>query len=75
MRVEIEKFVLAGQSDRDILDHYKRVHGQRILIEPEGAQRTWVYVVPTAITLAGVGLVIWVIRRLLARAPIDQAAA
>jgi cytochrome c-type biogenesis protein CcmH/NrfF len=65
MRMEIERFVFQGQTDREILDHYKRIHGARILIEPEGAFRLWVYVIPAVAILAGLGLVLFVIRRLL----------
>lgn len=66
MRLEVEKFVAGGKSDREILDHYKGIHGARILIEPEGQARWWVYFIPTLAAIAGLGLVVWIIRRLLA---------
>jgi cytochrome c-type biogenesis protein CcmH/NrfF len=63
MRAEIAQFVAQGQSDREILDHYKKLHGARILIEPEGAARWWVYLIPTVVSVAGGILVVGVIRR------------
>jgi cytochrome c-type biogenesis protein CcmH/NrfF len=74
MRMEIEQFVAQGKTDREILDHYKSIYGARILVEPEGLSRLWAYLIPTLATLAGLGLVLFAIRRLLANAPADQAA-
>ncbi len=74
IRMEIEKFVVQGDSDREILDHYKSVYGARILAEPEGAFRLWVYLMPTLAAVAGLGLVVFAIRRLLHTAPTDQSA-
>ena len=39
MRAQIHEFVLAGRSERQILDYYKARYGTRILAEPEGL--TW----------------------------------
>lgn len=74
MRMEIEQSVAQGKTDREILDHYKSIYGARILVEPEGLSRLWVYLIPTLATLAGLGLVLFAIRRLLANAPADQTA-
>jgi cytochrome c-type biogenesis protein CcmH len=72
MRQEIAHFVQAGKSDREILDHYKSLHGTRILIEPEGTARLWVYFIPVAAAAAGLALVVFVIRRLSHGNPADQ---
>jgi cytochrome c-type biogenesis protein CcmH/NrfF len=74
MRMEIEKFVVQGMTDREILDHYKSIHGARILVEPEGTFRLWAYLIPTLAAIAGLGLVLFAIRRLLHTAPEDQPA-
>ena len=74
MRVEIEKAVLSGKSEREIIDHYKAIHGARILIEPEGSQGVWVYLVPGLAATAGLLLVVFVIRRLLGAQPAGQPA-
>ena len=69
MKADIARFVAEGQSDRQILDYYKRQYGERILVEPEGA-RWWVMnVVP--LSMLGVGLVVvgLVVRRWLRPLP------
>lgn len=72
MRMEIEKFVNQGTTDREILDHYKSIYGARILVEPEGASRLWAYLIPTLAAAVGLGLVLFAIRRLLQTVPADQ---
>jgi len=57
MRKEIEEKVRVGQSDREILDYYKQLYGERVLLEPEGAKRTVLYSVPILVSLAGLLLV------------------
>ena len=74
MRMEIERFVAQGKSDREIYDHYTSIHGTRILVEPEGALRFWVYTIPVVGTLAGLGLLILFIKRLLNPVSLDQSA-
>lgn len=69
MKADIARFVAEGQSDRQILDYYKRQYGERILVEPEGT-RWWVMnVVP--LSMLGVGLVVvgLVVRRWLRPLP------
>jgi len=53
IRKEIEDKVRAGQSDREILDYYKQLYGERVLLEPEGTKRTALYLVPILIAAAG----------------------
>jgi len=74
MRAEIAKFVAQGMTDREILDHYKGIHGARILREPEGGARFLVYLIPVVATVAGLLLVLVVIRRLSHHVPEDQPA-
>lgn len=74
MRLEIERFVAEGRTDREILDHYKGLHGPRILIEPEGLARWWVYFIPALAAMLGLTLVVIIIRRLLRARPTDQPA-
>jgi len=72
MRLEITKFVAEGKTDRQILDHYKSIHGSRILIEPEGLARLWVYFIPGLAAALGLLLVVVIIRRLLRHGAVDQ---
>jgi len=64
MRAEIAEFVAAGRSDREILDHYVRLYGARILIEPEGALSRWANSVPWAAFGIGLAAVLLVIIRM-----------
>ena len=62
IRKEIEEKVRVGQSDREILDYYKQLYGERVLLEPEGAKRTALYSVPILLSVAGLALVVIFLR-------------
>lgn len=64
MRREIAQFVQKGLSDRQILDYYVQRYGKRVLREPEGSLRSWLYVVPVAGVTLGLWFTVRVIRRL-----------
>lgn len=64
MRREIARLVQEGRSDREILDYYIQRYGKRVLREPEGSLRDWLYVIPVAASVFGLGFTIQVIRRL-----------
>ncbi len=72
MRMEIEQAVVQGMTDREILDRYKGIYGARILTEPEGAAHVWVYFIPALAAAAGLALVVFFIRRLLARQALGE---
>lgn len=63
IRAEVAAMVTAGKSDREILGRFKAQYGARVLVEPEGGLRLWAYFIPTAAALAGLGLVVLVLRR------------
>jgi cytochrome c-type biogenesis protein CcmH/NrfF len=65
MRAEIARFVKDGRTDREIVAHYKRLHGARVLIEPEGLLRFWAYLLPPLAAALGLAFVILAIRRML----------
>jgi cytochrome c-type biogenesis protein CcmH/NrfF len=65
IRAEVGALVASGKSDREILDRFKSQYGARILVEPEGGLRLWAYFIPTAAAMAGLGLVVLVLRRFL----------
>jgi len=69
IQAEISRFVTEGKSDREILDLYKARYGQRVLVEPEGAQWWVMNVVPVVMTVLGVLVVAFVIRRMLRPIP------
>ncbi len=72
MRLEIEQAVVQGMTDREIFDRYKGIYGARILTEPEGAAQVWVYFIPALAAAAGLALVVFVIRRLVARQALGE---
>jgi cytochrome c-type biogenesis protein CcmH/NrfF len=69
IKAEIEKLVGEGKNDREILDLYKSRYGMRIFVEPEGSQWWVMNVVPVVMTILGVLVVVFVIRRMLRPIP------
>lgn len=69
IKAEIEKLVGEGKTDREILDLYKSRYGMRIFVEPEGSQWWVMNVVPVVMTILGVLVVVFVIRRMLRPIP------
>jgi len=69
MQTEIAGFVAEGKPDREILDYYIARYGQRVLVEPEGAQWWVMNVVPFVMAILGILVVVFVIRRMLRPTP------
>lgn len=67
MRKEIQDKVMAGQSDREILDYYKQLYGEQVLMEPEGTKRIVLYSMPVLISLTGLAMVLLFLRHALRR--------
>jgi len=64
MRAEIERMVAEGKTERQIVDYYVARYGEKILQEPRGRARTWLFWMPFLLTLVAVlGLVLY-LRRL-----------
>ncbi len=63
MRKEIGEMVLAGKSDREILDHYKALYGLQNLVDPEGTRHKVMYGLPPLSAIAGFMAVLFFIRR------------
>ena len=53
VKAEIGAMVVAGKSDREILDYFIGKYGKRILVEPEGAASYWLHIVPFAVLILG----------------------
>ncbi|HUA00343.1 MAG TPA: cytochrome c-type biogenesis protein CcmH [Candidatus Aquilonibacter sp.] len=71
MREEITAMVASGESRGEIIQHYKELYGERILIVPEGKTHTFLFTLPFVMTALGLGfLFLW----LRARAPTDAGA-
>lgn len=70
MRAEIARFVEAGRTDAEILNHYREKYGRRVLIEPGGDAALVALVVPLFAILGGAVFTVYAIRRMRARAPV-----
>jgi len=64
LRSEIKQLVAAGQSDEQIKGVLVGQYTRRILSEPEGALGQWLSWTPVAVTIVGLGAVVFAIRRL-----------
>lgn len=67
MRKEIAERVQAGQSDQEILDHYKLLYGEQVLVEPDGRKKVVLYSLPVLISIAGLGIVVLFLHHALKR--------
>lgn len=65
MRHEVTQMVADGMTEQQILDHYKAIYGERILIVPDGVAGQVSYFFPVLFSVAGVGLILIVLRRAL----------
>lgn len=65
MKTEIAQMVVAGQSDRQIVEFFKGKYGERILTEPEGTQWWVMNIVPFALLGLGLLFTVFVIRRMM----------
>jgi len=69
MRAEIARMVIEGQTDQQILDHYKQQYGARILVEPEGSRWWWMHLIPVVVIVLGVFAMLLFIRHLRKQVP------
>lgn len=67
MRKEIAERVQAGQSDQEILDHYKLLYGEQVLVEPDGRKKVVLYSLPVLISIVGLGIVLLFLHHALRR--------
>lgn len=63
MRVQLKHLLDEGKSDAEILAWFKKEYGARVLIEPEGTASLIAYALPTFAAVAGLLLVVFVLRR------------
>jgi cytochrome c-type biogenesis protein CcmH len=65
MKAEIAQLIVAGRTDREIVDFFKGKFGERILTEPEGTKWWVMNVVPFVLLGLGLLVTLWVIRRMM----------
>lgn len=57
LRIEIQKLILQGKSEEEVLELYIQKFGQRILREPQGDYFNWLLIIPITFLLLGTSLV------------------
>lgn len=62
MRLEIAKWVAAGESDQEILNTYAGLYGRKVLVDPRTMPRGWTPFFPWLVLILGVFLVAWLLR-------------
>ncbi len=68
MRLEIQNWVNAGKTDKEILAAYEARYGERVLAPPPRDARMWTDGVPWILTLLGGAGVVWLLARWRVRA-------
>ena len=64
MLAEVEQLVAAGRSEEEVKALYVSRYGERILADPPGQERTWLYYTPVLLFLTAVALAGWRLRSL-----------
>jgi cytochrome c-type biogenesis protein CcmH len=64
MRHEVTEMVASGRSANEILEHYKALYGERILIVPDGKTGKVLFSLPVVAFLACSGMLFWFLRRM-----------
>lgn len=75
MRDEVTQMVLAGKSDREILNYYKAKYGETILVVPDGVAGGLTFGIPVTATLLATGILIGMVAYRTRRRPAPVAAA
>jgi cytochrome c-type biogenesis protein CcmH/NrfF len=63
MKKTIAAMVDQGRTEREIIEHFKRLYGTRILVEPEGVAAGVLTVVPLAMLAIGATATVLIIRK------------
>jgi cytochrome c-type biogenesis protein CcmH len=63
MKKQIAAMVDEGKTEREIIEHFKRQYGARILVEPEGLTGRVLTVVPLAMLALGATFTVLIIRK------------
>jgi len=59
MLAEVEQLVAAGRSEEEVKALYVSQYGERILADPPGQEKTWLYYTPVLLFLTAVALAGW----------------
>jgi cytochrome c-type biogenesis protein CcmH len=64
-RHEVTEMVASGRSENEILEHYKALYGERILIVPDGRTGKILFSLPVVAFLVCSGMLFWLLRKML----------
>ena len=65
MRHEVTQMVASGRSEMEIINHYKALYGERILIVPDGRTGIILFALPSLISFACLGALLLFLRKML----------
>jgi cytochrome c-type biogenesis protein CcmH len=65
MRNEVIEMVASGRSENEILEHYKALYGERILVVPDGRTGKILFSLPVVASVACSGVLFCALRRML----------
>jgi cytochrome c-type biogenesis protein CcmH len=65
IRHEAAEMVASGRSENEILEHYKALYGERILIVPDGTMDKILFSLPVVAVLVCSRMLSWLLRKML----------
>jgi len=65
MRHQVTEMVASGRSENEILEHYKALYGERILIVPDGRTGKILFSLPVVVFLVCSGMLFGLLRKML----------
>ena len=69
MREEVTQMAAAGESEQQILDHYKSIYGEQILVVPDGVAGQFAFNTPVAVFLVSCAALFFLLRKFRRAAP------
>jgi len=67
MRGEVLQMVVAGDSEQQIVDHYRQLYGDQILVVPDGLRGRLLFWLPVVMTILACASIYIVTRKMLER--------
>jgi len=64
MRHEVAEMAASGRSETEIIDHYKALYGEQILIVPDGRTGKILFALPALISIACSGVLFFFLRKM-----------
>jgi cytochrome c-type biogenesis protein CcmH/NrfF len=65
MRQEVTEMAASGLSEQEIMEHYKAIYGERILIVPDGRTGQVLFAFPSAVFITCLAILAFFVRKML----------